>query len=246
MSVCFVVPAHGRLALAALCFQQLARTSASLAASVLVVAEDENLELAAELGFETLRRPNYGLGRRFNDGFEQAAKLGADYLVPLGSDDWVDAELFRELPDERSVFCFRACSLVSEDGSRLAKLRIPYQGGIGMRIMPAALLAYVGHRPAGERLERGVDTSIIGGLRRASDARLRAGLPDVILEYRESDPLQIVDFKSPAANLNTYRACADYCAEESRAPFAELAGFYPGEAVAAMQALYLQRRAVPA
>jgi hypothetical protein len=238
-SLVFVVPAHGRLALSDICLCQLDRVCEQLNASAIVVAEDGNLDIADNLDFELLERPNAdGLGRRFNDGFEHAASMGADYVVPLGSDDFVHAGLFEELPDERSVYCFPSCALLSEDGRRLAKLRIPYMGGIGMRIMPTALLAYVNYRPAADDIPRGVDTSIVHGLRRASEKRIRAGLDDVILEYRESDPLQFVDFKTAGQNLNTFEACADYIVSESRDPFTDLAEFYPDHAVRSLEDHY--------
>lgn len=231
MSLWFIVPAHGRVALSELCFTQLAHVCDELEAEALVIAEDENLEAAYRL-FDVLERPNSdGLGKRFNDGFQYAAENGADYVVPLGSDDWVHPDLFKDLPDERTVACFQFCSLVSETGRDLARLRIPYAGGIGIRIMPTKLLAEVGYRPARDTIERGVDTSTLSGLHSASNKRLRAGKSQARLEYRDSHPLQIVDFKTPGGNLNSFKSCDEYRIGGSKTPFEDLAEFYPADAV---------------
>ena len=83
-----------RLALAQrrwLCDELAAR---GLDANCVIVADDENLDIAREYGFDTVEVDNRGLGRRFNAGYRHAADQGADYLVHVGSDDWVHPDLF--------------------------------------------------------------------------------------------------------------------------------------------------------
>ena len=67
-SLWFVMPAHGRLELAAICLRQLRRTIDSLddngiRASAVVVACDENLDTARELGFGWVERDNQFVSR---------------------------------------------------------------------------------------------------------------------------------------------------------------------------------------
>lgn len=76
-SLAFVVPAHGRIPLARICLTQLRRTCDALtdygvAATAVVVACDENLDTARDLGFATVERNNEFLSRKFNDGIQMA------------------------------------------------------------------------------------------------------------------------------------------------------------------------------
>lgn len=241
MNLWFIVPAHGRARLTGICLAQLARACDQLEATAVVVACDDSLAVADRHGFDTLRRPNNGLGRRFNDGIQHAAHHGATHVVPIGTDDWADPALFNDLPDDRTVACFRACTLVDEAGTLGARLTIPYTGGIGIKIMPVALLELVGCRPADDARDRAVDASILDGLTRASNLLAGPGRnPDdgARLEYRESGPLQIVDFKTRGANLNTFASCVDYADEVGPTPWGDLAAIYGPGPVAEMQAHY--------
>lgn len=250
-SVWFVVPAHGRFSLTAVCLRQLARTCDALAdegvaASAVVIADDENFETADALGFATVRRENRPLGRRWNDGYELAAKAGVDYVVALGSDDWIDHRLvLAQLEGRGEIRCSRLSSVVSEDGRRLTPLRIGYEGGDGVRMLPTALLKRLRYRPAEEDRERAIDTSIM--------RRLREGLGRApLVSYADVHPCQIVDWKSRANQLNSYADCLgdgrlrheDYAAELD--PWTALAEHYPAEALAEMRALYGIHEAVAA
>ena len=62
-SLWFIVPAHGRLDLARICLRVLRWTCDNLEAdgvraSAVVIADDENLDTARELGFATVERDN--------------------------------------------------------------------------------------------------------------------------------------------------------------------------------------------
>lgn len=233
-SLWFVMPAHGRLRVSEVCMRQLARTCEALAengvrASAVVVACDENLDVARALGFGTVERDNIFLGRRFNDGFQAACMEGVDYVVPVGSDDWVDASwLADRLPGPDEVRCSRLMSMVSEDGFRLVSLRVGYTGGHGIRVFPRALLERVDCRPAEEFRRRAIDTSI---LRRLEPLRPR-------VTYVDSSPFQVVDWKSPCEQLNTFESCARYAEGGQADPFVALADVYPADALAEMASVY--------
>lgn len=234
-SLWFVVPAHGRVEKTHACLRQLARTCdelehAGLAATAVVVAADENLETARELGFAAVNRPNSPLGRKWNDGCEYAGRAGADFFCWFGSDDWIDPILFLDqLPDQHEVRCSRLSAVVSEDGSRIAPLRIWYDGGDGVKILPRALLAPYGFRPAENNRDRAIDSSI---MRRLS----RNGPPSLV--YFDAHPFQIVDWKTPGSQLNTYAACLSYANGPQTDPWDTLAGRYPDEALDEMRAVY--------
>jgi hypothetical protein len=242
-SLWFVMPAHGRAQLTAICLRQLRRTCDTLTANgvhatAVVVADDENLDVAAELGFATFGRRNTFTSRKFNDGLQLACdpamnRRPADYAVPIGSDDWVDWRLFLDLPGPRTVLAFRKASFVREDGLEIVGREIDYTGGVGMRVYPRPILEACGYRPADEERARGCDTSIFVNLSRA------AGGPLPIV-YGDRHFSQFVDWKTTGDQLNSY---ADILARFRRGtlpadPFDELDGVYPGESLDEMRGYY--------
>lgn len=240
-SLWFIVPAHGRLELARICLRQLRRTCDELdangiAASAVVVSEDENLDTARDLGFATVERDNRFTSQRFNDGIQLAMDYRynprpVDYVVPCGSDDWVDWRLFVDLPKERTMVGFQAAAFVREDGRELTVRHLRNRGGCGIRIYPRALMRTLGYRPADEYRKRGCDTSILVNLERANGT--------LNIHHRAVDPFSIVDWKSAGENLNQYGdVAAKHKALETGDPFELLAGRYPAEALSEMQAHY--------
>lgn len=230
----FIVPARGRFPIAEVCLRQLRRTCDTLTArgilaSAVVIADDENLDLARANGFGTVERDNAQLGRRINDGYELAGMAGVEYMAALGNDDWVHPDWI-VLPEDDEVVCTHFSSVVSEDCTRLSRLNITYTGGDGVRVYPRALLERVGFRPAGEDRLRAIDT--------ATQAGLRGEQPRYV--YHDVDPLYIVDWKS-AENLNDYDGCRRLFGRrvwpESSDPFGELARLYPAEAISEMRSL---------
>ncbi len=241
-SLWFVVPASGRVALTEVCLRQLARTCETLTengiqASAVVISDDENLETAEALGFATVD-PTYDraypvmLGRRFNDGYELAGLADVDFCVPLGSDDWIDPAVILEgeLRDDR-IRCFRLGALVREDGEALAPIRIGYQGGLGIRVIPTEMLAWSMFRPAEDDGRRAIDGSVWRGI---CDS---LGYPPE-LEYVDLHSYQVVDWKSDV-QLNSYADCLKHQdGPESTDPFGDLAAIYPAEALDEMRSVY--------
>ena len=248
-SLWFVVPAAGRVELARICLTQLRRTCDQLEAegvraSAVVVADDENLDTAHTLGFATVERDNRFLSRRFNDGIQLALDPQhnphpADYVVPCGSDDWVDHRLFLNLPNAATMVGFPMLSVVREDGRELAVRQVATQGGCGIRIWPRRLLEPLGFRPADEDRRRACDTSILTNVSRHWAGRMR-------IEHRHLHDHQIVDWKSPVEQLNSYETLSVFRAATVADPFEVLADVYPAEALEQMRALYAARELVAA
>ena len=235
-SLWFVMPVHGRQELARICMRQLRRTCDRLIeqgveASAVVVGLD-NLETARELGFATVRRDNQYLSRKFNDGIQLACDprynpRPADYVVPVGSDDWVDWKLFHNLPGPDTMVGFPNMSFVREDGAELTAVRLDYPGGSGIRIWPRSLMKRLGYRPALESLKRGCDTSILVNVQREVGC---------LIEHRESDPRQIVDWKTAGENVNAYLTVTTrWRSEPLGDPYDALRDMYPADALEAMQ-----------
>jgi hypothetical protein len=313
-SLWFVVPAHGRIELARICLRQLRRTCDELEregieATAVVIADDENLDTARELGFGTIERDNEFTSRRYNDGIQLACdpeltgegieecgvyrvidkrefrghaqgtefsmrmpprqeyravmrgsivRIGemtpsvgkfsypegwtpqaVDYVVPCGSDDFVDWRLFTDLPAENVMVGFQRLCFVRPDGREMVQRLVNVKGGCGIRIYPRQILASLGYRPADEDRKRACDTSIITNLSRATGFEV---------EHRITDSRQIVDWKSLDLQLNPYESLTFHKTfANPQDPFEALADLYPAEALEAMRRHYQNvREMVPA
>jgi hypothetical protein len=249
----FVVPVHGRLPLAAICLRQLRRTCDALRqegveATAVIVADRPNLRelnrrLKGNLGFGTVERDNQFLSRRFNDGIQLACDpkynpRPADYIVPIGSDDWVDYRILLDLPDSNTIIGFQQMSFVREDGKEMVARFLNYTGGSGIRIYPRDVVRRLGFRPADEDRRRGCDTSILTNI--ASRQRF------LNIRHREIDARQLVDWKSPGQQLNAYSDLAKYQQQGISDPFDSLAEIYPAEALREMRAHYQRSRVLVA
>lgn len=240
-SLWFCVPAHGRHEMAAICLRQLRRTCDSLIengvdATAVVVADDDNLETAAGLEFATVRRDNRWLSRKFNDAIQLACDPAfnarpARFVVPMGTDDFVDWRLFLDLPAQDSMHGFQRISFVREDGREMTARYLNYDGGCGIRIYPRTLMRAAGYRPAEEDRKRACDTSILVNLRRIHGNAMKVW-------HVGSDARQIVDWKSPGEQLNTYREVAVHRTESVSDPFVALADVFPAESLDEMAAHY--------
>lgn len=251
----FVVPVHGRLELASVCLRQLRRTCEALEgdgirATAVVIGDRDNLRrLRRNVGsligntatgrrgtFATIERPNEYLSMRFNDGIQYACDPAhnprpADYVIPCGSDDWIDYRIIRPaLPSGRVVSAFQRMSFVREDGLEITSAVVRYTGGCGIRIYPRDLVRRLDYRPADEDRRRGCDTSILGNV--LHEVR------NVTVRYADVHPRQIVDWKTPSGNLNSYEAVGMHAEARAPDPFVELAGVYPDEALEEMREVY--------
>jgi len=242
-TLAFIVPAYRRFELTRACLAHLRRTCDELAysnikATAVVVGDDDNLLVADMFGFATVRRENKPLGRKFNDGIEAAAELGCQYVIPFGTDNWIDPDLIiGHLPAEDTIRSHRLVTLVHESGEKMAPLRITYVGGDGIRIIPMALLEPLRFRPAAEDKDRAIDTSIRDRL-----TRVNGGHPPY--DYFDIDALQIVGFQSEEQQLNTYRELRMIYSggEEDFDPWTTLAGRYPAESVDEVREVFERRR----
>lgn len=245
-TLAFVVPVYRRFDLTRACLTQLGRTCADLfksgiQATAVVVGDDANVDVAEMLGFATVRQENKPLGRKWNDGIEYACEhLACDYIVPFGSDNFVDAELIANLPDSGTIRAHRLCTLVHESGEKMAPLRITYEGGDGIRIIPTALLEPLAYRPAIEDRQRAIDTSM--------RERLKSHGIKPVFDYLDLHQLQIVGFQSPEQQLNDYVGLKMMFlngVEELTEPWERLSECYPQEAVDEVREVF-ERRMVTA
>jgi hypothetical protein len=176
------------------------------------VADDENLDIAREFGFETVETPNDHLGRKFNDGLEYAGSRGADFLVLIGSDDWMHIDLFNRMPladaeplwptdDEPAVvwspgeseaLTGREIALVDMSRGVLRRCRSRGRSGVIPWVFPREVLETCGFRPLPDSQAKGIDGALLTGLHKKP-------------RWVFTDPHDLcrVDFKSDV-NLNSY------------------------------------------
>ena len=235
----FVVPVHGREDLTRVCLRQLRRTCDQLThveATAVVIGEGKILRFARRLGFATVERDNTLLGRKFNDGYQLACDPDynprpADWVVPCGSDDWIDPRALDHLPGDQ-IGAFRMFAAVNETRTRISRMQVGYAGGVGVRVIPRRFVEQAGYRPAEEDRKRACDTSTLVGLSRAN----RGQQPPIV--YLDRHELQIVDWKSTSEQLNSYADLGSYRrGEEQDDPFTVLAGVFPRESLEEMRAL---------
>lgn len=249
MKVLFIVPAEGRLDMSRVCLGQLKRTcvwleQAGIEAQALVIAHDENLDIAYSLGLQRfLCAPNSLLGRKFNNGYEHAHQAGYSHCVPMGSDDWLDpawlvSALLQE--PEGHVVAPRRWTAVHEDGHLAMPMHMTHDGGLGIRVIPTALLEPLGYRPCHEDKRRGIDQSTWRQLQKAHGGRCP-------IVYRDEHDLQLVDWKSHGMQLNTFQRSgvwSDLHLEPYPTPWDELVHHYGPDAVGEMRLLHRARTAV--
>lgn len=218
----FVTPAWQRFELSAVCLEQLRRVIDELAlhgveARCVVVADDDNLDIARGLGFDTVEQDNTWLGRKFNDGQEYAGRQGAEWIVPIGSDSFIDPAYFLPLPESHLSRTSAMYAPVELD--RLAELRVG-RGGAGPRMFHRSLLAPVGFRPAPDEINRNTDHATLRGI----------GRP-VRWEWRDIHPLQYIGFRHPPFITRYDRLWSWWGVAERTNPWELLAGVFPADLV---------------
>jgi hypothetical protein len=222
MSVWFVTPAFGRFELTAICLEQRRQVIEALALSgveahQVVIADDENLDIARSLGFDVVEQSNEWLGRKFNDGQEYAGKHGAEWIVPIGSDSWVDPAYFLPLPYPRLT---RTSGMYAPvEPTRLAELKVG-QVGAGPHMFHRSLMERVGFRPAPDEIMRNTDHLTIRGLARPPR-----------WEWYDRHPLQYVGFRVPPFITHYASLWRRWGVVERTDPWVRLATVYPADLV---------------
>lgn len=225
-----VIPAYGRHELTDITLHQKRIMADELQAegihvNAVIVADDENLDIARTHNFDTIEHTNQ-LGARYNAGIHHAYQQGADYICPDGSDDWIHPDYLTNLPTDGTVRTARACWVTDETGHRIAHLSIRYDGGAGCRVYPRQIFeAARTTRPADNRRARGLDTSILTNLEAALGHPLRWQPTD--------DPDLIAEFKTGGGHqLNSYRDCLlGFGIKEYTEPYLRLGELYPAACV---------------
>lgn len=230
MNLWLVIPAWRRYAVTNLALAQQAHLRGVLAARGItcrsvVVADDDNVDIAREHGCDVLERPNDSLGRKVNDGFEYACTHGADYVGFTGSDDWLHPDLFdplleQEIPEK--VIAGHLIAIVDLVGGRLRKLGIRGPDGVSPWLIPRWALAQSRFRPVDDAKSSGMEGCLRRGLGFKADWL-----------FHDPHDLCRVDFKSDVG-MTPYDRVAKLFGygDEVSNPWPLLATRYPADLVA--------------
>jgi hypothetical protein len=225
----FVTPAWQRFKMTAVCLEQRRRVIAELEAHGIeahqvVIADDENLDIARGLGAEVVERDNDMVGRKFNDGMEYAGQHGAEWVVPIGSDSWIASDYFLDLdPDPAVTRTSEAYCVVMPH--RLAQLWVSPQKldwSAGPYVFHRSLLEPAGFRPSAEN-SRMVDTSTIAGIVAAT------GRP-IGWQTRTVHPFQYVGFRVEPL-MTSYGSLRKRWGVSEVEPWGTLRRYYPADLV---------------
>jgi len=225
----FVTPAWQRYEMTAICLEQRNRVIAELAgqgidAHQVVIADDENLDIARSLGCATVERDNEMVGRKFNDGMEYAGRNGADWIVPIGSDSWIDPAFFLPIPSidvTRTSTLYAAVQL-----RRIAQLVVSPKNPdhmAGPYVFHRSLLEPAGFRPSAEDSVM-VDTSTVSGIVRATGR----GVP---WKTHDVHPFQYVGFRVEPMMTSYHSLRRRWMVRERPEPWALLRSYYPADLV---------------
>ncbi len=217
----FVTPAWQRYDLTAVCLEQRKRVierleGLGIEAHCVVIANDENLDIARSLGFDTVEQNNKWLGRKFNDGIQYAGKHGAQWIVPIGSDSWIEPSYFTPLPDPALTVTSALYAVV--ESKRMAYLKVGNRGA-GPYMFHRSLLG-PRFRPARDDISRHVDSSTVAGIRKPID-----------WHHRDLHPMQYVGFRCEPLLTPYERLKKAWGVAESRKPWELLAQHYPADLV---------------
>jgi glycosyltransferase involved in cell wall biosynthesis len=245
ISVCIVSPAWGRFAVTRLVLAQRQRLCGELAsrgidARTLIVADDENLEIAAEYGCQTIQAPNLPLGKKCNTGLHHAARQGADYIVWVGSDDWIHPDVFEPLLDLPSggpavIFAGTRVALVDLRTGVLQRVASPSKFGAIPWLIDSRLFTTRTIAPIKPELRRGLDGALIRGLRHAR----------VDFEWSFHDPhdFRCVDFKSDL-NITPYKVLAKHLGiGEPEQAWEALAGWFDADLIDQARSIFAAQEA---
>lgn len=222
-SLWFVTPAFKRFELTAICLDQRLQVmralgEAGIEARQVVIADDENLDIARERGMDVVEQNNEWLGRKFNDGQEYAGKHGATWVVPIGADSWLDPAYLMGLPNNgKRTRSSHMYAPVRAD--KLATLNVGLMGA-GPHVWHRSLLEPVGFRPAPDNISRNTDSSSIAGLKRPP-----------VWEWLDIHPLQYVGFRVAPYITQYDLLWQRWGVKEYADPWAELARHYPADLV---------------
>lgn len=235
-SLAFITPAYRRFDLSRICFEQrfieCERLSKNfgIEATCIVIADDDNLDIAENFGFPSVATDNRFLGKKWNDGYEAAVALGFTHVCPVGSDSWLNMDWWAgsvDIDDDDIVIAQRNYAVVNRAGTHRVHTWIPVEYGVHY-VIPTPLLANRENRPCRDDVQKGCDT--------ATMRRLAPFIRHIV--FQESHPLEAVAFQSRPQITGYNNLRAKWGKSETDKPFEGLDDLYGTELTAKMELFY--------
>lgn len=189
-------------------------------AHVVVVADDDNLETAAEFGFDALEWPNQPLGEKFNAAYRYAAEHDAELFVHIGSDDWCHPSVFDVLdtldlakapepvwePGQTVIWrrgpiivAQRSITLVDLPTGVVQRCTVLGKHGCIPWLIPRVVLEPVAFSPVQPDQARGIDGSLVSGLTVRPNWVYQDPAEDTCVDFKSGT--NITPFHSLQSNL---------------------------------------------
>jgi hypothetical protein len=237
----FVTPVWRRFYLTKNCLEQRARLLERLPfeAHQVVVGDDENLEIARGLGFDTVEMDNQYVGRKFNAGYRHAVAAGATHCMPIGSDSWLHESIFEEAQwSARRAVGIVGLSSFSPDGLERVDMAIKYPAGFGVgMVYPAHAVAATSLRgeASDPKKNRGIDNSTWARVGKGKvQIRFLPAQHHRYINFHSVDE-SITDFRLLKASKNRVRI------HDAADPFACLDSLYDADLIEGLKRMYALR-----
>lgn len=203
-SVWFVSPAYRRPQISAIVYHQRATMLNALRnqgidAHALIIADDDNLQLARDAGLQTLNHPNLPLGQKLNAGISHAYREGADHICFIGSDSLALPQNFTQLHPRKVTYgtwytLIHAPTQTSRRQYRTETRTLPAQVTIlhiprpswALNTYPRRILDITKGRPVTPHLNAGLDGSIRANTGRYQEQEHEVG-PHQVVSLRSND-----------------------------------------------------------
>lgn len=236
-NVWFVTPAYERFALSDICLDQRARMLRALPfeAHAVVIADDQNLDIAKGYGLDVVECDNKFVGRKFNKGYQYAKAHGATHVMPVGSDSFLSPEAFEGVNFGYDAIGLIGLSSFGPYGDERLDLGIKYPAGFGVGMVYPT--QGTPHEMCSDTGQYGLDNSTWN---RCGRGRLRVDFQ----EHRfytycnfHSDDVQITDYASLAKAFNR----VIHHERDPDLALSVLRGHYDGDLIDRLQAIYAVR-----
>tara|TARA_Y100000310_G_C20628940_1_gene787526 strand:+ start:676 stop:1440 length:765 start_codon:yes stop_codon:yes gene_type:complete len=247
-NIWIVIPAWRRYGVSSFVFEELrwmadVLLKRKIKISIVVIADDENLNIAKKYGFHTVVQNNKYLGKKFNDGYEYAFKNGADAVIPSGSDSWIHPNFFltskcNTWKDKGYVLVSTQRALINESGEKFAIARDDVKGrgynkGV-LWVYPRSIMKKCKFRPCVDTAKSSCDRHTIEGITKASGK----------ITFIEHNHMfqQTVGFKNKHVQLWPYSVAKKGILRELSDPWGRLESKYPKGLVNNAKSFYFPKK----
>lgn len=149
MKVLILTAVWQRPELTEICFHGLKRLQSKNVRVFIIYSEEWVKPLLKKFGFSGKMTPNEPLGRKFNEGLKSAMRFNWDYLIQIGSDDFIDSRILDVyqpyMKEGREFFGINKINVINLKDYRVAYFENTYVIG-GARCIKRSILKGLGNK----------------------------------------------------------------------------------------------------